>query len=70
MTEELNTIIRGVISDAYYDARSESRTMEEAADDAVIRVYDLLAAKGLTIAPEALVRAGEAASTGVRKEPS
>ena len=40
-TEDALTF-RGAISDAYYDARNEGRTMEQAADDATARVVDLV----------------------------
>lgn len=42
ITEEVRARLRAAISDAYYNARNDGRTMESAADDATSRVVVII----------------------------
>lgn len=43
LSPETRVLIRAAISDAFYEARNEGRTMEAAADDAVERLVPIIA---------------------------
>lgn len=42
VSPELRSQVRAAISNAYYEARNEGRTMESAADDATEKVLDVM----------------------------